>query len=349
MTGRACAASRRVPGVRWVDALRLLRLGRIERRFADLLDPDAPERGARLDDRSLADFARLYFGRSALSHWAEPFTADLALCDAEETSRLLFLRLHTQRRFAWLGVPRVGLGVLAEALAEGLDVRRGARVEAVTGTAGGRLRVDVSGAPSLAADAVVLATDPGAALRLAPDLLAPAERDVLGASRYAPALVLHVALAGPLFPILARVRVPASEMLPFQTLFHEPGAPGARVPEGAGALSLVARTAWSRAHQDLADEAIAKELLAAAARVHPGVESTVRFSHLERTREAVPLFPVGRYRALASLRRVGADLRERGRRLYFAGDWLADPTLEGAARSGLRAASELSADFSGST
>ena len=39
-----------------------------------------------------------------------------------------------------------------------------------------------------------------------------------------------------------------------------------------------------------------------------------------------------------------ADRRSLGRRLYFAGDWLAGPTAEDAAASGLRAADELLGD-----
>ena len=44
------------------------------------------------------------------------------------------------------------------------------------------------------------------------------------------------------------------------------------------------------------------------------------------------------------LRRVHADQRAEGRRLYLAGDHLAGPWLEGAVSSGLRAADELIAD-----
>ena len=41
----------RIPGVRLLDALRLVRLDRLLARYRPLLDPDAPERGRRFDDR----------------------------------------------------------------------------------------------------------------------------------------------------------------------------------------------------------------------------------------------------------------------------------------------------------
>jgi monoamine oxidase len=90
---------------------------------------------------------------------------------------------------------------------------------------------------------------------------------------------------------------------------------------------------------------VEKELLGALDRIFPGVTSAVRFSELRRYEAALPRFDVGRYRALARLRAVQADLRERGRRLYFAGDHWVAPTLEGAIASGQRAAADLCEDF----
>jgi monoamine oxidase len=54
---------------------------------------------------------------------------------------------------------------------------------------------------------------------------------------------------------------------------------------------------------------------------------------------------VGRYREIACFRKVQRDLRAGGRRLYFAGDYLVDPCLEGAVTSGIRAADQIVRDF----
>ena len=87
----------RIPGVRLHQALRLLRLPRLMRRYAARVDPDAPEKSADLDDRSLADFGKLYFGTSVLDYWMTPFATGDSLCDASSTSRALFLRRQRGR------------------------------------------------------------------------------------------------------------------------------------------------------------------------------------------------------------------------------------------------------------
>src|SRR3990172_9607063 len=84
----------RIPGVRWHEALRLLRL---LARYDASLDPDRPESAARLDDRSLADFATLYFGASVLERWMAPELSAQTLGCANEASRALFLRRLRER------------------------------------------------------------------------------------------------------------------------------------------------------------------------------------------------------------------------------------------------------------
>ena len=74
-------------------------------------------------------------------------------------------------------------------------------------------------------------------------------------------------------------------------------------------------------------------------RQHRSVRSRPR-----RVRQAVPAFPVGRFREIARFRAVQRDRREHGRRLYFAGDHLQAPTLQAATVTGQRAASDLLGD-----
>jgi predicted NAD/FAD-dependent oxidoreductase len=54
---------------------------------------------------------------------------------------------------------------------------------------------------------------------------------------------------------------------------------------------------------------------------------------------------VGRYRAIADFTRVQADWRRRGRRIYFAGDYLMGPGWNAALQSGYRAAADVEEDL----
>jgi oxygen-dependent protoporphyrinogen oxidase len=333
----------RIGGVRLREALRLHRLGRLQRRFADLLELEAPERAVRLDDRSAADFIRLYFGPSVLARWAEPILGSDQLADAAETSRVAFLLATRARGEAPPGTLRGSPASIAEALVQpdadafGVEARSLER-------AGGSLALDTS-AGVRSADAVVLAVPAREAARIAAPLLAPAEREGLARFSTVPALVLHAAAERAPARKATRVRVPSAEGLPLATVAIEPGGADAPAPPGAALVTLVATPAWSRAHLEADDSVVEKELLGALERVLPGAANALRFVRIRRWASALPRFEVGRYRELARLRALQAEQRALGRRVYFAGDaWLA-PTLEGAVASGRRAARELCADY----
>jgi oxygen-dependent protoporphyrinogen oxidase len=323
---------------RLLDRLRLARLARVEARFRPLLAREASERAERLDDRSIEELARLYLPRAALGAWVGPLAAAWALGGPERASRVALHRLHAAGALA-AALPRAPLDALADAL--GAGARLGCEALAVE-AAGGALRVQLAGGAALEAEAVVLAVPAREAGALAPALLTPPERDVLAAARTAPAIALELRLERPLAADPTQIGVEAAAGLPFAALVFDPGGPG-EIARARG----IAHPAWSEAHLAAPDDAIEKELVAALERLRPGAARAIAGARVLRFPAAHPLFPVGRYRALARFLRVQADRRALGRRLYFAGDHLAGPTAEDAVRSGFRAADECSADLVG--
>jgi protoporphyrinogen oxidase len=350
---RTLSGIARIPGVRWREALRLLRFPRLVRRYAPRLDARAPERAARWDDRSLADFARLYFGASVLERWLEPRLASRAHADAADTSRALFLLLEAIDPEGRLGLPRGPLAELVEAAVrrvgarfdhEVTQIRRGVeRPLAIW------LRAHAEGAPDDDAeppfDAIVVATSAPTALRISDPLLSPAEREFLGAATYHKSLTLHCGLRRSFASHPQLLRLPRAEHSPLESVLFEPGVVGRRAPAGAGIAVLRATPEWSLTRWDLPAEVAEKELLGVFDRLYPGARRALVASHLERRARAHPRFDVGRYRALERFRRVQEDQRAQGRRLYFANDYLALPTPEGALLAAERAVSDLCSDL----
>ncbi|MGH0031838.1 MAG: protoporphyrinogen/coproporphyrinogen oxidase [Myxococcota bacterium] len=342
---RGLSDVRRLPGVSLRQALRLVRLPRLLRRYGDAIDPARPERAADLDDRSLRDFGTLYFGGKVFDAWMAPLVTSGSLGDPREMSRVQFL--HHVRRYGTErpGLPRGSLFDVIERAASELNVRT--RVE-VVGTApreGGGVRVVLGDGRQVGADAVVLAVPAHEALRLGGPLLSPAERDGLSAVRYAPGITVAAALCRPPSARPVRLLVPRSEDSPIECATLEAGLPAARAPEGLGLALVRATPGFAAAHLDAPAEAVEKDLLGALDVLRPGIQRSVEFSRVLRTAHAAPRFDVGRYREIARFERVQRDLRAGGRRLYFAGDYLQHPSFEGAVVSAERTADAVQEDL----
>jgi oxygen-dependent protoporphyrinogen oxidase len=335
----------RVPGVLPHQALRLARLPRLMRRYRSRLWPGRPERAADLDDRSVADFARLYFGRSVLERILGPFVGAASLADEYEASRVLLLRRWSAHFGVRPGLPHAPLSELCDAAAQRLPLLAGAQVQElrarpdgldVTYTRDGHER-------SLEASAVVLATPAPEAARLGAGLLTSGERRVLSGVRYAPAVSLAVAAVRPPAGHPREIRVPHAEGSVLECALLEPGLPGGRVPDRYGAVTLRATAAFGELALRLPDDAVEKELLDAFERFEPRARGRVEFTRVLRLRRGWPRFDVGHYRALARLAAIEESRLADGGRLVLAGDYRMDPSFEGAFAAGRRAARTLAA------
>ncbi|TMA33024.1 MAG: FAD-dependent oxidoreductase [Deltaproteobacteria bacterium] len=145
----------RIPGVRRWDAWRLVRLPRLVARYGRALALGAAAEAEQIDDRSLADFARLYFGSSVLEHWMAPACAT-SLGDPEQMSRVQFLQHYRAHGLGRFGALQGALGDLLERAASGVAVETHCRVDRIEAAAGG-FRATAADGRAFEGDAVIVA------------------------------------------------------------------------------------------------------------------------------------------------------------------------------------------------
>lgn len=318
-------------------ALRCIRLDRLSARYAQQIDPAAPEGALVLDDRSAGEWARLYFGEAVRTAWIAPWLAAWSRGNDAETSRLLFLLQYATLRGAAPASLRSGAGALAEALARRVTTRLGVAVDTVERSPGGGFALLGSGArrePLATADAVVLALPPAAALEVGASVLTTAEKDHLAATRRQPALsavfvTRSSASHGP------RRIVDAAPGCVLRAVQREGGS---AQPLAGRRFVAVASDEFAQEAASMSADAVRRRLGAAIERLAPGALREIEASCIVRHPEGRARFDVGHYRALARLRRVEAAQLAAGRRLALAGDHLCGPRLDDAIASGVRAA-----------
>lgn len=349
--GLSLSGAARIPGPALWERPKLLRFRRLMSRYAPLLDASRPESAASLDYRSLRDHVSLYFGKGNLEFWLGPEVQGVYGDSVEELSRVaLLLHAHSlaigEHRPRSAGLPRRPLVELAQIAAERLDVRRGVAIQRIDEEPAGGFRVETmdhsAGVGDDRFDAIVVAVGASQAADLSIALLTPAERDFFDAVTLRPALTLSVALEGVDRGLPMEVRIPRREGSAISSLVIEPGQPSGRVPDGRSQIVALARDSFAERWRDMADDVVEKNLMSSLELALPGTGERILTTRLGRA--TVPFFGVGSYRRLATFRNVQNDRRALGRRLYWAGDYLAAPGFEASALSGLRAARELAAD-----
>jgi len=223
-----------------------------------------------------------------------------------------------------------GMDAPWRALAERLRVRTGVAVTQVR-TRDGNAEITLDDGQVESADAAVVAVPAPLAAEIAPDHPGAA---VLRQVRYAPHIRLYAARHSDGPP---RTGIHAFPNTTVATVELGPGRDGAwgHVPEGWQWELICAPAASSGPLLALSDEEASARLWQEAhridARIFPLEEAEVRL--LVRWERAVPIVDPGYYSRLAAFPQQPP--------IVFCGDWLVQPCVEGAVRSGELAASAL--------
>lgn len=220
-------------------------------------------------------------------------------------------------------------------LAERLDVRFGARVDWVAplDDAGPGVAITVGGAVETYDAAVIAVPAPIAAGIVAPALL-PAE---LADVEYAPHVRVYAARRGP-GPARSGIHAFPNETVATVEIGGGSGGAWGRVPDDWEWALVCAPSASSGALIGLSDDALASRLWTAGAEIDARLFplASAEIVHVVRWPNAVPKVGPGYFARIERINRAANRAP-----LVFAGDWLVQPCVEGAVRSGIAAAARF--------
>ncbi len=298
-------------------------------RRVDLFDLDQL---AGLDDgRTVAEWARRTMGERAYQYVFRPGIETRWYYSCEEAAAPLgkaLSQLAPRTRFYCLDP---GMGSLAEWLVEEVETVTGAEVTAVEPRDSGVLVSTADGEPRQA-DAAIVAADANRAATL----LAGPAKATLSAVRFAQNIRVLLGYERNPWPD-PRVKAvfstgPGEHLIAGVTLVS--GKSSTRVPDGAEAAE-VHFSGWASAQLDDAEAVEAAK--GAVAQLLGPANAEPAFELVFRCDPGLPIPLPGQYARLARARDTMPA------RIRLAGDYLSHATIEGAVRSGERAAAEVHA------
>lgn len=329
------------PGVPPWEAHRLRKLHVLADWFGEQVSGSAPEQSTRLDDRSVADFARLYLGRRAHTRLLQPLFETHFGLDTDRTTRVLLMLLADERGSPALKLAH-GMAGLPKRLAAGLsNVRTGVSVASIRPDG---LGVVTREGDRIDADCVLVAVGPGDVVGLVPTL-SPFEEMFFRRAEpsHTPGRAQRLVLA---VQTRARLDLGADAVwIPADGRGHLAGVARAPATSSTGdaeacPLLLIGRPELARL-DDPGDERSTEEaLLRGAATIFPDFRKNVAQTRLHRLPLPGLSFDVGCYRAVTRLRAEQATQAKR-RPIFFCGNYQIAPHTEGAITAGNRAADEI--------
>ncbi len=308
------------------------------------LDITSPESLSVLDDQSIAQDARRRVGETAYQVVVRSGIEPFWYFSCEEVSRALAIALQARAATARFYAFREGMDSICRALAANIQVQTSAEVEPLLCETDGRFLVRFTRAGKLHEerfDEVVVATTASVAHKLTEQLgevIAPSMRAFLASQTYVPNVHASFVVdrdgcprgTSSMFPCgPAQKRVAA---LSFNSFKRQCGA---ALPADKELVCVFLTADESRTLLKASEAEIYEHCWTLARAFCPELPARASpFRSIARA-EAIPVHSVGRFRTAAALHELAPGP------VVFAGDYLTAATVDGALRSGLRAAERL--------
>lgn len=301
-------------------------------RQLDASDPVAAG-GDALDTGSVADWGRAELGQDFVELLAYPLLGAYYGCTPERMSAALYHALAKAGLDVSVYGVRGGTGALLQSIADaaqsrGAEIRTGVKVTSVRAT-GDVVKLAYED-KTAEFDAAIVAL-PAPRVTTLTEMPAPVA-DWLKRVEFAPAAVLALVVDRAInadFFGLSLLRSETSELV---AICVQAKKANGLVPPDRGLLICLGSPQANASLVEDADGAV-ERMIAAVERVLPGTRKRITRAKLYRHPVGYPVFYPG---YLKHLRRFPADSLPRG--IALAGDYLVGPTVEGALRSGERAA-----------
>ncbi len=308
-------------GLGIADKALLGRMAYLLARYSPQLDFHHPELGLEFDDESVASFVKRELSQNVLNYIAGPLISTLFYFGSAETSRWLYLVLAKNMYNTRMSTLRGGIRRLAARLSHELQTTgrqiNTLHAEADEYVVDGRVFSDL-----------VIAVPGTAVLDIAglDSLLSGDDIEFFRNTLYQRTVSVTVSTPAPLDRNCYAVSIPRVEGFAAATISFHNFIDPSTVPDGKGLLTITGGGPTVTPAQ-LMDELRS---------LYPVQEDSIESTESAEWRSGMPKFPPGRYRQIQYFRR-----RERRPGLFFCGDYLAGPFIEGAVTSGLRAAEAI--------
>jgi protoporphyrinogen/coproporphyrinogen III oxidase len=307
-------------------------------RHREMLDFHHLEKAASLDDQDMTDYVTALVGRDPLRRLVQPLLAVFYYYPPAGVSRAFLMAIIGSVREVGAYALRGGNQVLPERMAAGLDIIYGATVIRVKANPAGPLIEWMAGdeLKQERVSAVIVAAPADRAATFC-EGLTPEEAGFLASVTYTASIGVAFLTTRPFGDRVYGVAIsPEESDLIAGVTFEQNKAPD-RALELEGAAIAFLNDASSRALMGSSDEEVTGKAIVEMESFWPGFSSAVRQTFVFRCPRATPFFEVGAVRRLKGF----LDRPSPTQDIYFCGDYLAGPHVEGAITSGLRAAEAL--------